>query len=243
MVMRKDDVDDARRAFLLSLLSVGAYMLGQPQKSLAGLLGRVPVPLPADRSVYAVEGDVRTNGEPVNAATIIRASDLVETGVNSKVIFVVGKDAFLLRDNSKLQMLAAGAEQLVVHSLRLVSGRLLSVFGASEHRIQTSTATIGIRGTGVYVEAEPEQSYICTCYGTTEVTALDDPNAREVVTSQHHDAPRYVLASDRGGGRIQRAPFKNHTDEELQLIESLVGREPPFELPGDAYATPRRSNY
>ena len=37
------------------------------------------------------------------------------------------------------------------------------------------------------------------------------------------------------------APFINHTDQELMLIEALVGRVPPFVFPKSDYNPPRRS--
>ena len=153
---------------------------------------------------------------------------------------MVGTDAFILRANSRLQL--EGGDGVVVETLRIVTGRLLSVFGRRGHTMRTSTATIGIRGTGVYIESEPERSYICTCYGMTELAAADDPNATETIDSRHHDAPRYVLAGTASGTLIQAAPFINHTDEELLLIETLVGREPPFAVdPG--YDRPRPRVY
>lgn len=236
------DIDESRREWLLRLLAAGAFSLSPPLAVAARLLGQVPGPMPAGRSVYTVEGDVRANGKPVDAGTVLRASDVLETGANGRVVYVMGQDAFLLRGQSRLEMVADGAAEFVVGTLRLVSGRLLSVFGKSRHQILTPTATIGIRGTGVYVEADPGESYVCTCYGTTTI-ADTDGTATETVTSVHHDAAKYVLAGGDAGGRIRAAPFKNHTDEELALIEALVGRAPPFELPGDAYDRPRRSTY
>jgi len=58
--------------------------------------------------------------------------------------------------------------------------------------------------------------------------------------SQHHDKPLYILANATPGESIRRAPFINHTDQELMLIESLVGRTPPFVFPIDSYTAPRR---
>ena len=58
----------------------------------------------------------------------------------------------------------------------------------------------------------------------------DDPKISESIVSVHHDAPRYVLAKLHKRRRIVAAPFKNPTDAELTLIESLVGRNPPFSL-------------
>jgi hypothetical protein len=40
--------------------------------------------------------------------------------------------------------------------------------------------------------------------------------------------------------RIVPAPFKNHDDVELMLIETLVGRVPPFSLFDEGYGSPRR---
>jgi len=54
------------------------------------------------------------------------------------------------------------------------------------------------------------------------------------------DAPRYILADGAAGTRIQAAPFINHDDDdELTLIEALLGREPPFAVFGGSYGPPR----
>jgi len=109
--------------------------------------------------------------------------------------------------------------------VQLVTGGLLAVFGGGEHRLTTATATVGIRGTGAYMESEPWRTYFCLCYGTAEVAAKQGA-ARESYSTQHHDAPRYIY----GDGRKQAivpASVSNHTDAELILLESLVGRTPP----------------
>ncbi len=243
MKSQAGDVDDPRRDFLVAMLAAGAYMLSRPFDAAAGLLGTVPRPLPPGRSVHAYAGGVRVNGRPVDVGTLIRASDVVETDADGRLVFVVGHDAFLFRGQGRLEMAAAGAEQFAVATLRLVTGRLLSVFGRSAHRLETVTATIGIRGTGVYVESEPDRSYVCTCYGTTEIAAAGDPLSSEIISARHHDSPRYVIGAGSGGERIKPAPFKNHSDEELELLEALVGRTTPFQLPGDAYGRPRRNTY
>lgn len=51
-------------------------------------------------------------------------------------------------------------------------------------RVETSTGSIGIRGMGFYVEASPEQTYFCTCYGVTDVTATADPGNTVTVSAQ-----------------------------------------------------------
>lgn len=235
-----DDADERRRALLVRALAMGAYAAAAP--AVGEVFGHLPRPMPAGRSIYLLEGSVTVNGQPASRETVVRAGDRVVTGAASRVIFVVGQDAFILRENSELE-LAPAPREFVLDALRLVTGKLLSVFGKSGHAVRTPVATIGIRGTGLYVESEPDRSYVCTCYGLTDIAAADDPAAQETIQSRHHDAARYVLAAGAGGARLRPAPFIDHTDDELMLVEALVGRTPPFVLPGDSYSSPRRDDY
>jgi hypothetical protein len=236
MSKRPNDAEDPRRAFLLKALAAGLLAASGIPAARAQLFGRRPQKLPAGQSVYEATGAITVNGQAVTGATRIDASGRIETGKGAQLIFVVGFDAFLLREQSRLELSGAGA---VVSALRLAAGALLSVFGAGAKRVMTPTSTIGIRGTGLYVESEPEKSYVCTCYGTVQIAAADDANVAERIVSNHHDAPRYVLQAG-AAKRIQPAPFINHTDVELALIEALVGRAPPFSLFDEDYGGARR---
>jgi len=128
----------------------------------------------------------------------------------------------------------------LISGLRLLTGKLLSVSRNAQMRVTTATSVIGIRGTGWYAESDPEQSYFCTCYGAAEIAASNDPGSRETVVATHHDRPLYILGKSAAGRSIRNAPFINHTDQELMLIEALVGREPPFVFPKGSYNAPRR---
>jgi len=223
--------DETRRQFLLRALAAGLFVAAPI--SHGEVLGKVPRPLLPGKSIYSLNGTLLVNGKVANEDTLITANDTLHTGSNSQAIFAVGHDAFILRENSELSMSSDGA---LIGGLRLVSGALLSVFGKSRHQIVTPTATIGIRGTGVYAEATADVSYICTCYGITEIAASSAPDNKQTITSKHHDDPRYITSA----GEIQTAPFINHTDEELMLIETLVGRVTPFSLFDDGYGGPKR---
>jgi hypothetical protein len=72
------------------------------------------------------------------------------------------------------------------------------------------------------------------------VQAVNDKESTETVAAAHHDKPLYILADEASGKNIRPAPFLNHTDQELMLIETLVGRKPPFVFPKDDYRAPRR---
>jgi hypothetical protein len=124
--------------------------------------------------------------------------------------------------------------------MRVVSGKILSVFGKNSGRsIQTSTATIGIRGTGCYIEDEgtgaKARTYFCLCYGTAELVPKAAPQEVETYTTTHHDKPMYVHNDMAMTKMMVPAEVINHTDEELTLLEGLVGRVTPFYGTGKKY--------
>ena len=81
-------------------------------------------------------------------------------------------------------------------------------------------------------------------YGLADISANDDPGSKDTVASKHHDKPLYILAGTKNPGKsIRRAPFINHTDQELALIETLVGRTPAFVFTDDRYGGPQRDPY
>jgi len=202
-----------RRRALLAL-AAGIGMPGALRLALAQNQGL--------QGMRTVRGEVSVNGKPAAAGSPVRPGDTIVISRAALATFVVGQDAFLMRSESRAQLVGSGA---LLAAVQLVTGGLLSVFGGGEHRLTTATASIGIRGTGAYMEAEPWRTYFCLCYGTAEVTAPRS-EARETYSTQHHDAPRYIY----GDGRRQAivpASVSNHTDSELILLESLVGRSPP----------------
>ena len=234
-----DEFDHPRRRFLEQTLAAGFYAISGglllPSRTLA--MGKIPGKLEAGRSIYDLSGQVHVDGQAATLETLIKADSVVETGDDSLLIFAVGQDAFIMRENSRLEI---AGNAFVVDTLNLIKGKLLSVFGKTKHQIKTGTVTIGIRGTGIYVEAEDDLSYVCTCYGVVDLTATKDQQSKETISSAHHDAPRYIHADGQTGKKIEAAPFKNHTDLELMLIEELVGRTVPFNT-GGGYSGPRRS--
>jgi len=231
--MNRDDrlLDDARRReYLARLLACGAIALVPAQLAQAGWFSfGGPEKLPEDKSIQSFKGEVMVNGHHADLETRIRAGDRVETLERSEVVFVVGGDSFILRSNSSMEIY--GNNGFLVQGLRLLSGALLSVFAPRKPtdavKLTATTATIGIRGTGVYLEAEPDLSYVCTCYGQVALAASDDPNDSEIISTTNHDMPRYITSKPVQGSRIRPAPVINHDDAELKLLEAIVGRQVP----------------
>ncbi|HYS76365.1 MAG TPA: hypothetical protein VEM38_09765 [Burkholderiales bacterium] len=177
----------------------------------------------AKQGVRTAHGVVAINGKPAEPGTLVRPGDTIVLGDGAVATFVVGQDAFLMRGNSRAELIGSG---LLVSALQLVTGKLLGVFGSGgERRLVTSTASIGIRGTGAYMEAETRRTYFCLCYGTADVAATMG-GAHESYSTRHHESPRYIYGDGRERA-IVPASVANHTDSELILLESLAGRSPP----------------
>ena len=235
---------DLQRRQLLRVLASGAFLVPGValMSSCAQTFGQRPAPLPSNRSVWRAEGGFAVDGTDGSPETRVMADSVVETDDDGGLVFVVGETAMFARPGTRLRMVPDGAG-LRLAAVRVERGAVLTVFPERVHRIETPLAVIGIRGTGVYAAVEETRDYVCTCYGIVDLGAKADPASTEEITSEHHDAPRYVLAAGASGTRLRPAPFRDHSDEELLLLEALVGREPPFPVTGDAYGMSRRRSY
>jgi hypothetical protein len=211
----------ARRRQLLGGLSAMALaaQMGWLRQALAA--GSV------EKGIHRLRGDVKVNGAPAKEGMDIRAGDVITTGASSEVVLVTGRDALMIRANARVEVQGRAGE-LAVSGLRVVTGAVLSVFAPVEPKtLVTPTATIGIRGTAVYLEIDAARTYACVCYGVADIVSVMDPSARETIATTHHEQPRYIM----GAGAPQMlmgAPVINHTDAELTMLEALVGRRPPF---------------
>ena len=205
----------SRRRFLIAaaLLPVAAII---PIKALA-----------ASGKIHEIEGDVFINQAKINSASIIQNGDEIVVSQQGKLVFSLGEDAFLVRGGTTLQVYSEH-NNLLVSALRLVTGAMLGVFAKrkSTTRIYTNTATIGVRGTAMYAAVTKDKLYTCTCYGHTDlIVGLE----REDVISKHHNA--HVVTTN-GSGNAQMKAFEviDHNDDELRMLEALVGRKPSFDL-------------
>jgi hypothetical protein len=235
--------DDPRRRTLIQMLAAGFFGTGSLASNLAfaQILGSPPSKLPAGKSIYRISGDVEIDGKKGTLDSKITGGTQIKTGTNSELVYVVGESAYIARPQTQI-VVETEPQSAIVTGLRLLAGKVLSVFPSGRPvKMTTRVASIGIRGTGVYMEADPEQTYFCTCYGVADIAATNDPQSKETVAATHHDRPLYILGNEPAGKNIRNAPFINHTDQELSLIETLVGRTPPFVFPKSDYSGPRRN--
>lgn len=213
-----------RRHLLKSLaaagLLTGVERLGLIRAALAA--GANPVP----PGLHKIKGAVTVNGRPAREGLLIRPGDSVATGPGAEALYVIGEDAFLQRESSTVSF---GAD--MASFMRVVGGKLLSVFGRGQRNITVATATIGIRGTACYIEDGGDAkapTYFCLCYGEARIVPKAAPQLWETVITTHHDHPLYIHDDIKMPTMMVPAEVINHTDAELVMLENLVGRWPPF---------------
>lgn len=222
---------EARRSRLKQLATLG--LLGP-----AGISGLIQEALakgdvPTVSGVNSLSGSATVNGQPAKVGTPIKLGDKVATSNGSQAVIVVGKDAYLLRDKTLVTFEESKNKPGVLENVLIASGKVLSVFEKRDPRnaekgvtIKLPNATVGVRGTGCYIEIHDGRSYFCLCYGEAAVEGPGMPNAA-IIKTTHHENPVWLY--DSGGiMKVEKAGFVNHNDEELIMLEKLNGREPPF---------------
>jgi hypothetical protein len=219
----------ARRHLLATLAAMGLLTAGERLGLIRAALASGANPVPP--GLHKLKGAVTVNGQPAREGLLLRPGDTVATGAAAEALYVIGQDAFLQRESTTVRF---GAD--MADFMRVLSGKILSVFGRGERKISVSTATIGIRGTACYIEEGVPQkvagakapTYFCLCYGEARVVPTAAPQQWETVITSHHDHPLYLYDDKQMPSMMVTAPVINHTDAELVILENLVGRWPPF---------------
>lgn len=182
-------------------------------------------------NIVELQGDALVNGARLSPQQVIQSGDSLETGPGSNLIFVIGNSSFQVRQNSRLTV-ERGATLNAVSVLRMITGAVASVWGrGSSRQIITPTLTAGIRGTGVYTEVFPAQSfrsYFCNCYGTVDMGAGPD---KAISRADYHQA-FWGEVEPKEGKFLTPAKAINHTDEELEFLARLVDQRTAWQIAG-----------
>lgn len=182
-------------------------------------------------NVVELRGDALVNGQKMRPETVVQTGDSLETGPDSNLIFVIGTSAFHVRQNSRLTV-ERGNTLNAVSVLRMLTGAVVSVWGkGSSRQIVTPTITAGIRGTGVYTEVFPAQSYrsyFCNCYGVVDMGAGPD---KAISRADYHQA-FWGEVEPKNGRFLTPAKAINHTDEEVEFLAELAGQRTAWQIAG-----------
>jgi hypothetical protein len=132
--------------FLLALLSTGAWS--------------------ADGRILSFEGDVRVNGEPVTANTLLNREDTIATGADSSVRVALSDNSVLdLESESEIlisdysfdpEAPASNSSKVDVlaGTLRYVSGKIAKE-DPENVSFTAGNSTIGVRGTYISISVSP----------------------------------------------------------------------------------------
>ena len=119
--------------------------------------------LPASRGIHSITGSVTINGTPAKVGLLVQPGDSIAAGPGSSAVVVIGRDAYLLRANTRVTFEGRKDDPSVLDTVLISAGKVLSVFGKRSStdpvRVRALNATIGIRGTGCYIEAEEKRVY------------------------------------------------------------------------------------
>jgi len=152
---------------------------------------------------------------------------LTVESAKDEVRFRVGKNGFMLRKNSKINILTEGA---AIKTMKLISGGVMGVFAEGTKRIESRTFTAGIRGTGIYLEEQSSDAvYCCLCYGEADYVTNENGSNLMSLVSRHHDRPVSIVKTASGKIELFDDKTHNHNDDELRVLEKMCGRVPPFE--------------
>jgi len=180
-------------------------------------------------------GKILVNGKPLSRNTKITANSIVQTrGKNSVAKFVIGKDAFRVGENAKVSFKGKNK----VSSIRVYKGTLLGAFKKGRKRkITTTNATMGIRGTAVFVDAiSKDKTGFCTCYGKTLAYSSDNISSKRKLEATHHKMVyienQEVHKASVFHGLYEYLIHPSHTDVQLRELEAMVGRIPAFDKNG-----------
>lgn len=182
-------------------------------------------------------GHIVINGKKVQSINDVKvnANSKIEVkGNDSFVQFKIKDDAFKISKDANIQF--KGKKH--VSNIKVKKGRLLAVFKTGRDRkIATHNATMGIRGTAVFIETiSKSETKFCTCYGKTTVSDKSNKNSARELEATHHKSVQIMDGKVEntnlfyGLGQILLEP--THSDNELRDLEAMVGRIPAFDKNG-----------
>src|SRR5689334_6302154 len=117
MTLNKND-EDLQRRLLMEALAATLFSTVIGSRNIAAqVLGSRPAPLPKDKSIYRLEGEVLIDGQPATTDTRIAANSTVRTGRDGEVIYAVGETAHLQRSGTEVTMETKEAHSVVVSGL------------------------------------------------------------------------------------------------------------------------------
>jgi hypothetical protein len=184
----------------------------------------------ANTNIHQLRGEVFINNRSASLSSRIAAGSKIVVSHGGELAFSIGNDAFLLKGGTAVELVGGSP----LSGLRLLTGSMLASLESRSKpfRLVSSMAIVAVRGGAVYLSAEPHRLYTCSCYGETD---LRIGRHRQQISASSHTAHEIVKnPSGKTGDKMAGLALNDmdvidHTDDELRMLESLVGRVPAFD--------------
>lgn len=167
------------------------------------------------QKIHSARGRIRINGKLATSGEPLRSGDVVSTDADSEAKFLLNGEAYKLGANSQLEIQHNDGAK---GTLRLVTGSLLAVFQPTNKTLVTPGATIGIRGTGVYLEVSAAETYFCTCFGHTEMLPKGHSQSQHTKATHHQGC---TISHERTA-KVGEADMRGHTDADVRDLAALI---------------------
>ena len=189
------------------------FMLALPDVSLA-----------ADSSTLFiakdVNGMVKVDGKPIGNGAKIASGSKVETGPNGHTILVdKNQNGVYVGQSSRL--IVRGDMERSDTTIELAVGKVWNFLINAlpvKYKVITEHAVAGVRGTIFLVEANKEDTYICSCSGSVEVNSTKPGNFKTVLTTKEEVHRGFKVQAMSGQIMQKPAGMHSHTDDEAKDI-------------------------
>ena len=167
----------------------------------------------ADGRILSFEGDVRVNGQPVTASTVLQREDTIVTAEGASVRIVLSDNSVLdLDSESEIQLSDYSYDpaepennksdiSVVEGSLRYVSG-LIAKEDPNDIGFTAGNSTIGVRGSFTGIEVDGVIVNVEAMIGTATLQQEDDEGKKDTVTVP----PGQTTVTDPTTGKVKVAP-------------------------------------
>tara|TARA_B110000483_G_C18025875_1_gene476787 strand:+ start:151 stop:789 length:639 start_codon:yes stop_codon:yes gene_type:complete len=141
--------------------------------------------------VFANNGDKVLSGELFVNQKLINGNfegnlnnALIETN-KLKAIINIENDFYLIRPETKLKFVSNRLSEIVKGSIHAIFSKR-----KKELKIKIPSGTIGIRGTSIFVDLEPEKklTYFCNCHGETNLYGRNGELIQNTISKEKHKA-------------------------------------------------------
>jgi len=174
--------------------------------------------------IHKIKGEVYVNGSKATKDYELKNGDKIETR-DGLVTLLFEDEIYKLRSNTVFIL----PDNEVKSPSTLIKGAVIAAFkkkGERKMKIH-NTATLSIRGTGVYVKnIAGEKKRYCLCYGKS---ALETDNHLHSANTESKYHEEFIISST---GKIRKFKLNefemNHYSLENIELEKVLGNETPF---------------